>query len=500
MSVESLPLTTIGIVIIIAIALSIVVRKINLNPVLGFIFAGFLLGPFLLNFLRPSDPLVIGFGEMGLFILLFYLGLELSLKDFLEAGSATLGLAIIDMIGLTGIGFLIMYLFGYSALFSIVIGFMLFSTSTAIVAKFAIDKGLLKDPPAQLAVAILILQDFLGILLLVFITSLSSTTTNPLSLGLAALVFAVSTFFVVYTLSKKVEQWLLEKGFGHTEITLYAIGIGLVVATLGSFLGLSSALGAYFAGFALNATQSGEKIKRDIVFLRDFFLVFFFVAFGTSIFFDKSLNKVVLPEIQTLAFFAFLTVLLILGIILVNGIVFAIFGPLFGLSRKDSSVTAILLTPLGEFVVIIASSAAPVLAGLESGLISSLGFLLIALSVIIFQPLYNFIDLHRKLVSFLPEIFPLRVKTNLEKHTPFTIAQLKLIALNSFIVLCLAWVTFLLYKDLPKFGVPILYSRGVTAILLFLIFALIPFYRIFKSLKSLTTFEFHELKKSFKKH
>src|SRR3989338_6195372 len=93
-----------------------------------------------------------------------------------------------------GFGFALMQLFGYSFLFSVIVGFMLFCTSTAVVAKFAIDKGILHDPPSQLAVAILILQDFLGILLLVLVTSISASG-SALELGLTALPFAVAAFY-----------------------------------------------------------------------------------------------------------------------------------------------------------------------------------------------------------------------------------------------------------------------------------------------------------------
>src|SRR3989338_4818799 len=118
---EVLPLTTIGIIIVIAIFVSILVKKFGQNPVLGYIIAGFLLGPFLLNFLHPDDPLVLGFGEMGLFILLFYLGLESSLKEFLAAGTTSFFIGIMDIIGSVIVGFAISYFFGFSFLFSLLI-------------------------------------------------------------------------------------------------------------------------------------------------------------------------------------------------------------------------------------------------------------------------------------------------------------------------------------------------------------------------------------------
>ena len=155
-----LPLTTIGVIIILALCFSLFIRKLGQNEVIGFIVAGFLLGPFFLKFLSPTDPLILGFGELGLFILLFYLGVELSLKDFLKSGAAVFGLAIVDMTLTAGIGTLILILLGNSVLFSVIVGVMLFSTSTAIVAKFIINNKLLDNSAAKVSLSILILQDF----------------------------------------------------------------------------------------------------------------------------------------------------------------------------------------------------------------------------------------------------------------------------------------------------------------------------------------------------
>ncbi len=487
MAVELLPLLPIGIIIIIAIALSIIVKRLGQNPVLGYIAAGFVLGPVVLGFLHPNEPLVQGFGEMGLFILLFYLGLELSLKDFMAAGKAALGLGLVDMAFSAGFGFLLLYFLGYSLLFSIIVGMMLFCTSTAVVAKFAIDRGMLKDPSTQLAISILILQDFLGILLLVFATSMSEQG-SALGLALTALVFAVAAFFAVHYLSRIVERWLVEHGFGHTEITLYALGVGLIVAMLGSFLNLSTALGAYFAGFALAETQSGEKIKKDVHFLRDFFLVFFFVAFGTSIFFDTAANALMIPPIETLLFWLGIAFVLGVGALTAHSISCAVFGSLFGLVRKDASNTAILLLPLGEFVVILATAAAAVLGPGENTAIATIAFLLIAVTVIMFQPVYNNMALHQRLVSRLPYLFhPGPAKTKIAKHTAYSTQLLKTIALNVFIVLCFATMTMLFYWQLPVFGVPIPYARQVTALAVFLFFAFVPAARALKALKGLVS-------------
>ena len=481
---EILPLTSIGVILIIAIGMSILAKKIGMNPVLGYIIAGFLLGPFWLGFLSPQDPLVVGMGELGLFILLFYLGLELSLKDFIKSGSSAIGLALIDMTASVGIGFLIMTVFGFDLLFSIIVGMMLFSTSTAVVAKFTLDKGLINNQAAKLAIAILILQDFLGIVLLVFITSMSSTGQSAIGLGIAALVFAVSAFFAVSFLSKKVEAWLSANNFGHTETTLYALGIGLIVATLGSLLGLSTALGAYFAGFALAETRSGQTIKKDVGFLRDFFLVFFFVAFGTTLFFNHDTLLLEIPGIETLAFLIGIAIALAIGALIAHSVSSRLFGGFFGLSRKDASLVAIMLVPLGEFVIIIATAASKIFPAEQAAILSPIAFMVILVTVILFQPLHSSIALHERIFSVLPHPMPKTKKTSLKQHNPETVKQLQNFAANIFIVLCLAWVTVLLYKDLPQLGVPILYSRQITTALIFAFFAIVPAARAVKALRS----------------
>ncbi|MDD5163103.1 MAG: cation:proton antiporter [Candidatus ainarchaeum sp.] len=484
---EILPLTTVGIIIIIAIVFSIFFKKIGQNPVLGYILAGFLLGPFWLNFLHPSDPLVIGFSELGLFILLFYLGLEMSLKDFLEAGSSAIGLALIDMTLSVGLGFLIMEIFGFGLVFSIIVGMMLFSTSTAVVAKFCLDRGLMQSHAAKLAIAILILQDFLGIILLVFITSTSSeSSVSPLALGLAALVFAVAAFFAVSHLSKLVEKWLKENNFGHTEVTLYALGIGLVVATLASILGLSTALGAYFAGFALAETDSGHRTKKDVEFVRDFFLVFFFVAFGTTLFYSIEAGQLMLPAFESLVFLGGLCILLAISALIAHSVSTHLFGGFFGLNRKDSTLAAILLVPLGEFVVIIANTAiaAKIFSGTEATLLAPIAFLVILVTVVIFQPLYSLRAFHEKIFSMLPHPESQK-ESKLRPHDSFSIKQLKKLALNLFVILCFAWVAVLLYQELPRFGVPILYSRQITTAIIFLFFAAYPAINCFLAIKNL---------------
>jgi CPA2 family monovalent cation:H+ antiporter-2 len=413
------------------------------------------------------------------------LGIELSFRDFVKAGLPTFSLALLDMGAMVVAGVLVSLLAGFSLIFSVIIGVMLLCSSSAIVGKFLLDNNLIKQKSSQLALAILILQDFLGIFVLVFVTSFSQANSS-MDLALTALLFAVVAFYAVHRFSGVVEKFFQKHGLGTTELAFYALGIGLVVAAVGSFLKLNPAIGAYFAGFALSELKAGEKVKGQIDFLRDFFLLFFFVAFGTSLFYDSALGQTVFPaanQLFSLVLFGLaLTVFAIAG----HAIIMTVFGPLFGLTNRSSSEVAVLLTPLGEFVVIIAISAVTVLKGTEAALLAPIAFMLILFTLFVFQPLYKKLDWHEKITGNLPSLAP-RPKTE-EKapvYTPESIQLLRDISLNLFILLCLGWIAALLYNAIPPIGIDFPYARLLVTIVLVLFIAVKPIAKINRSAKKL---------------
>ncbi|OIO25883.1 hypothetical protein AUJ14_03255 [Candidatus Micrarchaeota archaeon CG1_02_55_22] len=480
---EALPLTTIGVVVLLAFGIGVILKRLGQNSVLGYIFAGILLGPLGFAFLEPGSGLAYAFGEIGLFVLLFYLGIELSLKKFLSTGATATVLAFVDMLALTGGGTLLMLALGYSTLFSLTVGIMLFCTSTAVVAKFIFDKKLNENPGALLALAILIMQDFLALLLLIFLSGVSASG-SAWSIGLSAVVFVVAAFTVVRQLSVRVEAWLKNNGFGHSETTLYALGIGLFAAMVGGIFGLSAGLGAYFAGFALSETSAGNRIKTDLGFLREFFLLFFFVGFGTLLFYNPATGLAALPGIDSLAILVGLVAVLVAVIYLANFAVFGFIGRKMGLSNENASLGALLLTPIGEFAVIVATAVAAVLPAQESQLILSVAFLLILASVLSFQPAYSLREHHERFMARLP-FKRAETQSEIVPHSPDSLRNAKGLALNVFIIVCLIAVAFFIYDQGPTFNVPIPYSRVVTAGVALILFSIYPVTRAAKYFRRL---------------
>ena len=490
-------LAEIGVIVTVAIMGSIIMRQFKQNELLGYILAGMLLGPLGLGFLKPYTGVVQIFGDLGLFVLMFYLGLELSLKKFIEAGPSALILAFADMIALTGGAFLLVYSMGFSPLFAIIVGIMVFCHSTAIVAKFVMDSKLTEHRGASIALAILIMEDFLAILLIVFVTSMSASG-NAMSLGVTAVVFAVAMFSIVRRLSRRVEAYLISKGYGHEETSLYALGLGLLVSAVAFGLGISTTIGAYFAGFAMAETQAGHRIKHDLIFLRDFFILFFFVSFGTTLFVQPVYDATgalvsaipKLPPVSELALLFGIALALAAVIIVGNFFVFGLIGKKIGLTNDEASMAATLLTPLGEFLVIIATTAAQaqILSPAEMAILSPLVFVMILVTVTIFQPFYNNRHHHRNAMQMFPDapvVAKAKVKRSSEQdRNDATMAAISRLANNGLTLLCITGLVFFMYDSHLSLNLPWNMSRELTFGLIFVIVAAYPFAKMVKALVS----------------
>ncbi len=208
--------------------------------------------------------------------------------------------------------------------------------------------------------------------------------------------FVIASFFVVSKLSGILLN-LLNK-YGHADkMALYGIGVGIVVAYLGNFLNLSPILGAYFAGFALAETPHGQKIKKELSLFREFFILFFFVSFGATIALSQA--AAVLP----------LLLVILVAYVCLMTLVYGVFGTALGLKQETAIATGLLLTSVGEFSLIIASSAAPLIP--HSSEVITLAFLLTLATTVISQSFYEY----RKTISELfTNIYPKPLKNSLE--------------------------------------------------------------------------------------
>jgi monovalent cation:proton antiporter-2 (CPA2) family protein len=277
--------------------------RLRLPPLVGYLLAGILMGPFTPGFV--ADTALAGqLAEVGVILLMFGVGLHFSAADLL----AVRGIAVPGAIGrivlatLLGIG--LCTLWGWSLGAGIVFGLSLSVASTVVLLKALEDRNLLDTPGGRVAVGWLIVEDLAMVLALVLLPALAgllggqgggaSGSAGGLALLLEIVLtllkvaaFAVMAIFV----GPKVVPWLLTLGArtGSRELftlTVLAIALGIAFGSAAIF-GVSFALGAFFAGVVMSESHLSHRAAADSLPLQNAFSVLFFVSVGML--FDPSI-------------------------------------------------------------------------------------------------------------------------------------------------------------------------------------------------------------------
>lgn len=334
-------------VILISAGVFTVISKVLKQPlVLGYIVAGFLVGPHISFFPGiSSTESVQQWSDIGIIFLLFALGLEFSFKKLLKVGSSALIIAGMQCLGMIALGILLGQALGWSAMESVFLGGMLSMSSTAIVIKAYDDLGLKKAPYASTVFGTLVVQDLIAILLMVLLSTMAVShrfSGTEMLMGIAKLFFFLILWFlvgiyVIPTLLQKAHKYMNDE-----ILLLVSIGLCFGMVQLASAAGFSSALGAFVMGSILSETIEGEKISSLVGSIKNLFAAIFFVSVGMMV------NPSVIVEHWG-------TILAITIAVLVGISSFATTGAvLSGKGLENSVRCGFSLSQLGEFSFILA--------------------------------------------------------------------------------------------------------------------------------------------------
>ncbi|MGY0564676.1 MAG: cation:proton antiporter domain-containing protein, partial [Paraglaciecola chathamensis] len=339
-----------NIVILMAVAVASVwlFKRINLPPILAYLYCGILAGPDLLAlFEHPEDMQT--FAELGVVFLLFSLGLEFSLPKMIAMRQMVFGVGLGQML-LTTVAFMgISMLLGVGLPAAIIVGSIVALSSTAIVIKQTNDMGILNTSRAQMAVSILLFQDLAVVPLLIVVPLLA--IDGGQSLGVAISLSIVKGVVVVFILMS-VGKWILPRVFTEVAQTrtdelfvLTTILVALMAAGLTYSFGLSMALGAFLAGMMLGESQYKYQLEADIRPFRDILMGLFFITIGMR------LN---LTDLLAQWHWALLG---LGGMLLIKVIIIRLVGGLFGVPKEDAWAAGFKLCQMGEFSFVIAALA-----------------------------------------------------------------------------------------------------------------------------------------------
>ncbi|MCD9006973.1 Kef family K(+) transporter [Luteimonas sp. XNQY3] len=270
-------------------------NKLRLSPLVGYLVAGIVVGPFTPGFVADQD-LANQLAEIGVMLLMFGVGLHFSLKDLMDVKSIAIPGAIAQITVATVLGWVLAWLMGWPMVSGFVFGLALSVASTVVLLRAMEERRLLDTRRGKIAVGWLIVEDLVMVLALVLLPVLAEIYTDrggdgaspgagSIALMILWTLVKVSAFVAVMLLvGRRVIPWVLERiaGTGQRELfTLSVLAIALGVAFGASALfGVSFALGAFFAGMVLNESEFSHEAANDSLPLRDAFAVLFFVSVG----------------------------------------------------------------------------------------------------------------------------------------------------------------------------------------------------------------------------
>ncbi|MFZ2544867.1 MAG: cation:proton antiporter [Candidatus Saccharimonadales bacterium] len=330
-----------SVVIVIAAIIAYVMRLLKQPLIVGYILTGILAGPSVLHLI--SDRVAFeAFSEIGIALLLFIIGLELNVKTIRRLGKPVLLTATTLLMTIGTIGFLVGTAFEFTLTESLLIGLVMFFSSTIIIAKVLSDKKEITRLNGQIAIGVILLDDIIATFALLFVAaSGSGHVLSAFDIGLL-LIKGIAVIAVLAFLSTKILPKVTKSIAKSQELLfLSALAWGFGVATIISYVGFSIEIGALFAGVALAHLPYAGQIGARLKPLRDFFVILFFISLGENLQLSN-LIAVIIPAIAMSLIVLFikpLTVMVSLG--------------LLGYTRRTSFKTGINLSQISEFSIIL---------------------------------------------------------------------------------------------------------------------------------------------------
>jgi CPA2 family monovalent cation:H+ antiporter-2 len=266
---------------------TLIFRKIKQPLVLGYIIAGFLVGPYFHFFPTVADRENIKIlAEIGVIFLLFSLGLEFSFKKLLRVGGAASITAFVEIGFITVAGYFAGKWMGWSTMDSLFLGGMLASSSTTIIIRAFDELGVKTKQYARIVFGVLVVEDIVVILLMVLLSTIAVTQQfegMEIILTIVKLLFFLTLWFlagifILPTLLKRAKSLLDEE-----TLLILSIGLCLAMVVLATQVGFSAELGAFIMGSIIAETTSAERVEHVTKPVKDLFGSVFFVSVGMMI-------------------------------------------------------------------------------------------------------------------------------------------------------------------------------------------------------------------------
>ena len=362
------PVISIAILLAAALVGGMIAHRLRQPVILGYLVIGVGVGPYALGLV--SDLVLIeAAATMGVALLMFTLGLEVSVTQLRQVGKVGLWGGAAQILITFGLGSVVgITLFGWSVSQAVLFGLVISLSSTMVCLKILMERGELDSVHGRIMIAFLVLQDISVVLMVIVMPLLGGVEENvvlvlALAIGKAALFIGIAVALGLWVL-----PWLLGRigGVRSRELFLLTVMVLCLGAALSTYIfGLSVVFGAFVIGLVLRESRFGHRALAEITPLRDIFAALFFVSLGMLL--DL---RFVLDTWYLIA--ATVAIIILIKFLVVFGIV-----RLFGHSGRIAFLTGAGLFQIGEFSFILAQS------GVNMGVISTQFYSLILASALI---------------------------------------------------------------------------------------------------------------------
>ncbi|HYZ34743.1 MAG TPA: YbaL family putative K(+) efflux transporter [Crenalkalicoccus sp.] len=393
-------ISTITASLVLAFALGLLAHRLRVSPIVGYLLAGILVGPFTPGFVADA-ALAAQLAEIGVVLLMFAVGLHFSLEELLAVRAIAVPGALVQMAVTTAAGAGLARLFGWPLGAGLVFGLALSVASTVVLVRALQERRIVETARGHIAVGWLVVEDLAMVLALVLLPGFAAMPTEVAELGgiaasLALRLAKVAVFVaLMLVIGRRAIPWLMHH-VAHTgsrelfRLAVYAVALGVAFGASALF-DVSFALGAFFAGMVMGESTLSQRAAEEAMPLRDAFAVIFFVSVG-MLFDPEVLVEAPVEVLATLA-----------TIVLVKSLAAFTLVRLFGHPTGTALTIAASLAQIGEFSFILAG------LGVSLGLLPAEGRDLVlagAILSILLNPLLFLVAERRRPATAAPAAEP----------------------------------------------------------------------------------------------
>jgi CPA2 family monovalent cation:H+ antiporter-2 len=308
-------ITDLAFIMIIGAVVTLAFFKIKQPLIIGYLFAGMLLGPLspLWSWVLPPNGITsdvmegVGiltdmsalnlFSEIGVILLLFVIGIEFPYAKIKSIGKMAIGVGTIGLFMTLGVIFYAASLLGLNSMDSLFIAAALSISSTAVIVKILEEMGRIKRESTIFILGILIVEDVIAVILISSLQSIALVGTVSIESVLIVVVVAIGMIAGTFTLGIRIIPPLIDRvsASEHHEILLLSVlGVCFGYALLANIVGLSVAIGAFLAGVLVAESKSSEVSKLLASPIKDMFVAIFFISVGALMDVSQLQNYVIL--------------------------------------------------------------------------------------------------------------------------------------------------------------------------------------------------------------